>query len=139
MSEAGEVLSPSTVAATSQQRGLIKWAPGQSGNPAGRSKRFAAVTAAAQDKGMEALEKLGVLMNCGDERVELMAATAILDRAFGKPKEQKADDAQAGKPDLSRLSPDDLAALRRVMVVLAGQSQPVTDDDAAPAAQAIAA
>lgn len=100
-----------------------RWKPGESGNPAGRSKRFHEVQRAAQDKSVQAIEKLGNLMSCGDERVELMAATAILDRAFGKPKEQKAEDADRFKPDLSKLAPDDLAALRRVMGALAGQAE----------------
>lgn len=94
------------------------WAPGQSGNPTGRSKRFHEVQRAAQDKSIQAIEKLGLLMSCGDERVELMAASAILDRAFGKPKEQKADDAALARPNLAALGPDDLAALRRIMAAL---------------------
>lgn len=47
-----------------------------------------------------------------------MAASAILDRAFGKPKEQKADDAALARPNLAALGPDDLAALRRIMAAL---------------------
>lgn len=101
---------------------LTPWQPGKSGNPAGRSKRFHEVTAAAQDKSMEAIEKLGKLMNCGDERVELMAASALLDRAFGKPKEQKTEDSQLQRPDLSKLDAEDLAALRRVMGKLAASA-----------------
>lgn len=131
MSEAGEVLAPETLAPIPQQRGLIKWAPGQSGNPAGRSKRFHEVTAAAQEKSLQAIDKLAQLMNCGDERVELMAASALLDRAFGKPKEVKADDSAASKPDLSRLTPEELSALRRVMVRLATPDAPPAEQAAA--------
>lgn len=106
---------------------LLPWQPGKSGNPTGRSRRFHEVTMLAQEKSVQAIEKLSVLMDCGDERVEIMAANAILDRAFGKPKEVKQDDSAQQRPDLSKLSPESLAALRRAMVELASLSAPVTE------------
>lgn len=106
------------------------WKPGQSGNPAGRSRRFHEVQAAAQDKSVQAIEKLTVLMDSTDERVSIIACNSILDRAFGKPKEQKTEDSQGLRPDLSALSPDDLATVRRIMAKLAGAAATEPDDKA---------
>lgn len=58
---------------------------GQSGNPGGRPKENAEVVALARQHGPEAVNKLVELMRGDDPRVASAAATAILDRGFGKP------------------------------------------------------
>lgn len=102
---------------------LRSWAPGQAGNPQGRSKRFHEVQQLARESAPAALTKLVALMGSPDERVAIIAANSVLDRAFGKPKEQKADDSQQVRPNLSALPPDMLAQLRSIMSVLAGQAE----------------
>lgn len=106
------------------------WSPGQSGNPTGRSKRFYEVQVAAREASPQALQKLVELMDSADERVAIVAANSVLDRAFGKPKEQKDDSNQQVKPDLSALSPQELAAFRAVMAKLAGQADLGKDQQA---------
>lgn len=58
---------------------------GRSGNPGGRPKEDAEVKALAREHGPAAIRKLAALMECGNPRTEVAAATALLDRGFGKP------------------------------------------------------
>jgi hypothetical protein len=58
---------------------------GQSGNPGGRPKECAEVKALAREYGPEAIAKLAELMRGDDPRVAVASATALLDRAYGKP------------------------------------------------------
>lgn len=109
---------------------LRSYLPGQVGNPTGRSKRFHEVQVAARENSLDALACLVKLMSSDDERVAIIAANSVLDRAFGKPKEQKTDDSQQVRPNLSALSPEMVAQLRSIMSVLAGQA------DGAPGEQA---
>lgn len=59
--------------------------PGQSGNPSGRPKENAEVKRLAQSHGIAAINKLVALMSSDDEKTQLAACQAILDRGFGKP------------------------------------------------------
>jgi hypothetical protein len=58
---------------------------GQSGNPGGRPKVECEIRALAQKHGPKALDRLVALMASENERVAVVAAQAILDRAYGKP------------------------------------------------------
>ena len=58
---------------------------GISGNPGGRPKEGAEVKALARTYGVPAIEKLVALLSCGDDRTEMAAAQALLDRGYGKP------------------------------------------------------
>jgi hypothetical protein len=60
---------------------------GVSGNPNGRSKSEAAVIRLAQEHGPEAIHKLAEWMRSDDAMASIRAANALLDRAYGKPKE----------------------------------------------------
>lgn len=60
---------------------------GQSGNPGGRPKAEQEVLAVAREHGPEAVRKLVELSKSQDERVSLAACNALLDRAYGKPKQ----------------------------------------------------
>ena len=60
---------------------------GQSGNPGGRPRDEQKVAELARSYTREAIETLSKLMRSGnDERVRGMAAQALLDRGWGKPK-----------------------------------------------------
>ena len=59
--------------------------PGQSGNPGGRPKVDGEIRELAQKHGPDALRRIIALMNSNSERIALMAAPAVLDRAYGKP------------------------------------------------------
>jgi hypothetical protein len=63
----------------------MKWVKGVSGNPGGRPKLEVSIRDLAQENSMEALETLVQVMRTGKPGERLIAANAILDRAYGKP------------------------------------------------------
>jgi hypothetical protein len=63
----------------------MRWAKGVSGNPGGRPKLEVSIRELAQQHGMEALETLVQVMRTGRRSEQVVAANAILDRAYGKP------------------------------------------------------
>jgi hypothetical protein len=63
----------------------MKWAKGMSGNPGGRPKLEVSIRELAQQNSMEALETLVQVMRTGKPGERLVAANAILDRAYGRP------------------------------------------------------
>ncbi len=69
-----------------------RWQPGQSGNPSGQAAEYGEVDALARSLSMRAIERLGELVESEDERVAAVAANAILDRAFGKPRAQRSEE-----------------------------------------------
>jgi hypothetical protein len=66
--------------------------PGQSGNPGGRTPMFAEYQRLARQASLEAMRRLIELIGSSDERVALMAADKVLERAWGKPKVQEEDE-----------------------------------------------
>jgi hypothetical protein len=63
------------------------WRPGQSGNPGGRTPEFVDCQRLCREASPEAARRLIGLMYSEDERIALMAADKVLDRAWGRPKE----------------------------------------------------
>ena len=64
----------------------MPFAPGQSGNPGGRSKESARIKALAASKAESAINKLVKIMETSeDEKNVIAAANALLDRGIGKP------------------------------------------------------
>jgi hypothetical protein len=57
---------------------------GQSGNPGGRPKELADIKELARSHTAEAVERLAHWMRSDDARASVAAATALLDRAWGK-------------------------------------------------------
>src|SRR5271170_6259047 len=64
-----------------------RWQPGRSGNPSGHSGEYGEAMRLARQAAPAAVQRLIDLMRSEDERVAAVACNAILDRAFGKPKE----------------------------------------------------
>ncbi len=60
---------------------------GRSGNPGGRAKENPEVKTLARQNAPRAIKRIIELMDSKDERVALAAANAILDRAYGKPRQ----------------------------------------------------
>ena len=95
--------------------------PGQSGNPTGRPKRpatievrriFRDVATAARKRTQDAIDTLAAIMRDpkAPAAARVSAATALLDRGYGKPPQAIEVSAE---PDLSRLSDEDLETLKR--------------------------
>jgi hypothetical protein len=79
------------------------FAPGQSGNPGGRSKDEHRVGELARSYTLEAIETLVDLMRHGrDERVRGTTAQALLDRGWGKAKVEVVSNAEGGYLELLR-------------------------------------
>jgi hypothetical protein len=64
---------------------LGRFVPGTSGNPGGRPKPPDGLRTRLAELSPLAVERLGELLDSGDERVRLEAARAILDRHLGRP------------------------------------------------------
>ena len=66
---------------------------GQSGNPGGRAKKTPEefeLIAACKDKTPAALSVIeGIMINGESDKVRLSAAIAIIERAYGKPKQEQ--------------------------------------------------
>ena len=105
--EATSVVSPA-LAPKSNLR--PPWQKGESGNPAGYPKKYAQIVKLARAYTGRAIDRLVELMESNDERVALLAAQALLERGWGKPREF-ADEPESAhavqpavQPDFSLLS-----------------------------------
>jgi hypothetical protein len=75
---------PMKAVAAEKHRGtlnLIPYKPGQSGNPGGRTKEFAECQRICREASREAAQTMIGLLESDDDRVRLMAADKILERA----------------------------------------------------------
>jgi hypothetical protein len=84
------------------------WRPGQSGNPGGRTPEFVDCQRLCREASPDAARRLIGLMYSEDERVALMAADKVLDRAWGRPKEP--DQPTSHEQRFAAMSPDERAA-----------------------------
>jgi len=71
---------------------------GKSGNPGGRPKVEGEIRALAQTHGPAAIAKLVEHMVGEDDRLAQTAATALLDRGFGKPHQSSSLEGPDGGP-----------------------------------------
>lgn len=100
------------------QGGWLKpFQKGQSGNPGGKSKAQAECLALAREKSVEAMQRLTELVHDPDPRVALIASDKVLERAWGKPKEQKDEPKPA--LDLSKAPPEALQLIRQALAMIA--------------------
>ena len=61
------------------------WLPGRSANPGGRPGVPEVIKATLRELSPRAVARLGELLDSEDERIQLEAAKAILDRHLGRP------------------------------------------------------
>src|SRR5712671_2057715 len=71
----------------SRYRGLVPFPKGKSGNPGGRTKQFAQCQRLCREASPDAARRLIELIQSEDERVALMAAEKVFERAWGRPKD----------------------------------------------------
>lgn len=74
---------------------------GQSGNPAGRRAKTAAereIEVLARAHGPEAVSRLKHWMDSDNAKASVSAANALLDRGYGKPKQQNEHSGPDGAP-----------------------------------------
>src|SRR5260370_17030961 len=71
----------------SRYRGLVPFPKGKSGNPGGRTKQFAQCQRLCREASPDAARRLIELIQSEDERVALMAADKVFERAWGRPKD----------------------------------------------------
>lgn len=101
---------------------------GVSPNPTGKSGLWSQVQSMCRVKSPDAVAKLVELMSCKDERVEMLAATKLLEWAWGAPQPYKpgADDGRT-VIDLKALTKAELSALGDILT--RGAVRPATDQD----------
>ena len=64
---------------------VTAWKPGQSGNPNGRPKPEVDIAALARVHGPKCIDVVARMLSDKDGKLRLAAATALLDRGFGRP------------------------------------------------------
>jgi hypothetical protein len=107
------------------------WPRGQSGNPSGYGTiaEYHRTVALARQHSTEAVRTLINLMGSEDQRIAMLASQAILERAWGRPKEVDPNDAKPPTViDLSRLTPHELELLMKL--ARSGAIRPAADDGA---------
>jgi hypothetical protein len=84
----GQELASAISPAISSKPHLFK--PGQSGNPSGRPKADKTVKALAREHTAAAINRLAEIVNdkSASQSAQVQAATALLDRGWGKPLQQ---------------------------------------------------
>jgi hypothetical protein len=68
-----------------ERNNLGHWLPGHSANPGGRPGVPEVIKATLRELSPRAVKRLGELLDSEDERIQLEAAKAILDRHLGRP------------------------------------------------------
>ena len=95
---------------------------GQSGNPSGQSGLYGETMMLARQAAPDAMRRLIELMRSEDERVASVACNAVLERAFGKPKDY--DPADEPKPkrdrlDTSKYTLEELKQIQAALLLMA--------------------
>ena len=98
MTATAEVITPtgSSGSAHNPVANLRPWVKGQSGNPSG-TRSMKVIAGLLAKAGPRAMERLVELIESDDERIALLAAKEVLDRAYGKPKPIEDESTEKGK------------------------------------------
>src|SRR6266478_5731245 len=117
----------------SRYRGLVPFPKGKSGNPGGRTKQFAQCQRLCREASPDAARRLIELIQSEDERVALMAADKVFERAWGRPKEYDSNAESIKKPppfDPSLYSTEELRQMQAVMQMIARRQGLLPEEDA---------
>jgi len=102
---------------------LVPYKKGQTGNPGGKTELFAQAQRICREASPEAARRLIELMHSEDERVALMAADKVFERAWGRPKEYDANAESTKNPpppfDPSLYTTEELRRMQEVMLMIA--------------------
>jgi hypothetical protein len=105
---------------------------GQAPNPTGKGGDYHVAQQICRQATPEAACVMVELLKSDDDRVRLMAADKIYERAFGKPKDFDPEKEGDGGIDLNKMSDEDLAALVGILCrsvpLPAIESPPVEDE-----------
>ena len=108
--------------------GIGGFKKGQSGNPGGRSgKHIADLSREARRYGALAVSTLVKICRGGQERNQLAAATALLDRGYGKPLQAFQLDGTFAAKKLHELSDEELGILETRLASRVEAGEPVND------------
>ena len=89
----------------------MPWAKGQSGNPGGRPRELAGIQQLARENAPLAIQTLVEVASTGkSESARVSAATALLDRGFGKPAQFSTGDPGSFRK-ATDMSDDELVAI----------------------------
>jgi hypothetical protein len=99
----------------SHGRGMLK--NFEPGNPGGgrRGTRFTETVELARAHSIEAIRTLAERLHDADGRIAVVAANSLLERAWGKVREQKPEEQGQASIDLSQLSSAELAIMVRLV------------------------
>jgi hypothetical protein len=101
------------------------WQPGQSGNPGGKHGEYWEALKICRDASPEAARTMVELLGSDDDRVRLMAAREIYDRAWGKPKEyDPAAERERPQFDPTLLTPKELVEVEKALRLIIGAMRP---------------
>lgn len=92
------------------------WKPGEHGNKSGTIGEYQRTVGLARQTSMRAMETIISRLDSDDDRVALVAAQAVLERAWGKPREPSPDELEktGARLDFSRLTRDELMLLLKI-------------------------
>jgi hypothetical protein len=99
-----------------------KWKPGESGNPGGKTGQYHEAMRICREASPEAAKKMVELMGCDDPRVAYMATNAVMERAWGKPREYDPNADPEGRSAkfaelVARWTPEQRALARQLFAV----------------------
>ena len=120
----------------SRYRGLVPFPKGKSGNPGGRTKQFAQCQRLCREASPDAARRLIELIQSEDERVALMAADKVFERAWGKPRifDPAAEETPKKRPvfDPKLYTLEELQQMQAVMLMIARREglMPPEEDEA---------
>jgi hypothetical protein len=126
-----------------------QWAPGQSGNPSGQGGLFREVQRLAREASPGAVQrlielaqldrvddegKLLPLTSDADQRVVMVASSTLIERGFGKPRDDydpKAEEPPKTKFNPALFTPAQLEEIERVLRLVAAAQQAEAEAQAA--------
>lgn len=103
------------------------WQPGQSGNPGGRGGEYQRCVQLCREASYESAQEIIRLRDhSDDDRVRLMAATWIYERAWGKAKDYDPREDVSGRPtfDPSRLTSEQRELVKAALLLMTQATVP---------------